>query len=956
MSALIELFRASTALYGGNAAFIEDLYERYLQDPESVDLAWRVRFDAMQPAAADQVSPPEIPHSPIRRNFLHLAQESRGRAPARFTERLEPAAAEKQAAVLRLINRYRFRGHQIADRDPLRLREPPEIPDLDPAYHQLEEADLDQVFHTGSLYGPDRMRLRDIIALLRESYCGTVGAEYMHITGTKEKRWLQKRIEGSRARPELDAAARRWLLTMLTAAEGIEKYLHTRYVGQKRFSLEGGEALIPLLDELIQRAGRKGIREIVIGMAHRGRLNVLTNILGKPPQDIFDEFEGRPLPDWQELAGDVKYHLGFATDVDTPGGAVHLALGFNPSHLEIIDPVIEGSVRARQRRRRDSAGEQVLPLLIHGDSAFAGQGVIMETLNLSQTRGFSTGGSVHVVINNQIGFTTSNPLDTRSTFHCTDVAKMVQAPVLHVNGDDPEAVIFVTRLALDFRNEFHKDVIIDLICYRRLGHNEADEPAVTQPVMYKKIRAHPTPRARYADRLADAGIVSREEAVAMIEDYRTSIEQGVVVARPVMCGLDNAYKGDWKDCRIVPWDHPTDTGVARDKLQALAERMLAVPPQLELHPRVSKLWNERRKMANGAQLVDWGFAENLAYATLVDAGFPIRLSGQDCGRGTFFHRHAVIHDQATGNSYTPLQHLGGHQGDFIVIDSILSEEAVLGYEYGYATAEPNALTLWEAQFGDFANGAQVVIDQFITSAGTKWNLCCSLVMLLPHGMEGQGAEHSSARLERFLQLCAESNIQVCVPTTPAQVFHLLRRQMLRGYRKPLIVMTPKSLLRHRLATSSLDELAEGRFRPVIGEPDPIDPAQVVRIILCSGKVYYDLLEARRTRGIGDTAILRIEQLYPFPTELLREAIAPYAAAGQLIWCQEEPQNQGAWDQIKHRFLHLRPQGKWIFYVGRPASAAPAVGLRSVHVEQQGRLIDEALTGRINPSMNRRIPV
>jgi len=940
MSALIELFRASTAFYGGNAAFIEDLYERYLQDPESVDLAWRGRFDAMRPEAAN-----EVPHGPVRRNFLQLAQESRGRALARSMERLEPAAAEKQAAVLRLTNSYRFRGHQVADLDPLQLRETQPVPDLDPTHHKLEEADLDQVFHTGSLYAPDRMRLRDIIALVREAYCGTVGSEYMHITDTQEKRWIQKRVEGLRARPELTAADRRWLLTMLTAAEGIEKYLHTRYVGQKRFSLEGGEALIPLLDDLIQRAGRKGIKEIVIGMAHRGRLNVLTNILGKPPQDIFDEFErSHPLPDQRKLAGDVKYHLGFSTDIDTPGGAVHLALGFNPSHLEIIDPVIEGSVRARQRRREDSAGDRVLPLLIHGDSAFAGQGVVMETLNLSQTRGFSTGGSIHVVINNQIGFTTSNPLDTRSTLHCTDVAKMVQAPVLHVNGDDPEAVIFVTRLALDYRNEFHKDVIIDLICYRRLGHNEADEPAVTQPMMYKKIRAHPTSRARYADRLADDSILSREEAAAMIEDYRTSIEQGVVVARPVMCGLDNTYKIDWNACRSVPWDSPTKTGVAREKLQALAERMLAVPAGFELHPRVSKLWNERRKMAHGDQMADWGFAENLAYATLADAGHAIRLSGQDCGRGTFFHRHAVIHDQATGDSYTPLQHLGEHQGDFVVIDSILSEEAVLGYEYGYATAEPNALTLWEAQFGDFANGAQVVIDQFITSAGTKWDLCCSLVLLLPHGMEGQGAEHSSARLERFLQLCAEANIQVCVPTSPAQMFHLLRRQMRRAYYKPLIVMTPKSLLRHRLATSSMDELAEGRFQPVIGEVDPIDPTQVVRVVLCSGKVYYDLLEARRGRGLGDLAILRVEQLYPFPCDQLREAIAPYAAAGRLIWFQEEPQNQGAWNQIKHRLIELLPESGQPFYVGRPALAAPAVGLRAVHVEQQERLIDEALTG------------
>jgi 2-oxoglutarate dehydrogenase E1 component len=949
MSALIELFRASTPLFGGNATFIEDLYERFLQDPESVDEGWRERFAAMHREAAN-----EVPHGPVRENFLRLAQESRSRALTRSTERLEPAAAEKQAAVLRLIDAYRSRGHQIADLDPLELRPKPRVPDLEPAYYNLEETDLDQVFHTGSLYAPDRMRLREIIALLREIYCRSVGSEYLHITNSDEKRWIQKRLEGYRARPELDSTDRRWLLTMLTAAEGIEKYLHTRYVGQKRFSLEGAEALIPLLDELIQRAGRKGVKEIVIGMAHRGRLNVLTNILGKPTQEIFDEFEGRASPEWKELAGDVKYHMGFASDIDTPGGIVRLALGFNPSHLEIVDPVIEGAVRARQRRRKDRTGDLVLPLLIHGDSALAGQGVVMETLSLSQTRGYFTGGTLHIIVNNQIGFTTSNPLDTRSTLYCTDVAKMVQAPVFHVNGDDPEAVVFVTRMALDFRNEFHKDVLVDMVCYRRLGHNEADEPSVTQPMMYKKIRAKPTARALYADRLADAGIVSREEADAMVEDYRTSIERGVAVTRPVMSGLDNAYRADWKDCRLVPWDEPTDTRIDLEKLQTLAQSMLEVPAEFELHPRIAKIWGERLKMASGDQRADWGFAENLAYATLIDAGYSVRLSGQDCGRGTFFHRHAVIHDQVTGKSYTPLQHLGESQGDFLAIDSILSEEAVLGYEYGYATAEPQALTLWEAQFGDFANGAQVVIDQFITSAGTKWNLCCGLVMLLPHGLEGQGAEHSSARLERFLQLSAEQNIQVCVPTSPAQMFHLLRRQMLRSYRKPLIVMTPKSLLRHRQATSSLEELAKSGFQPVIGEVDDIDPAQVVRVILCSGKVYYDLLEARRSRGLSDVAILRIEQLYPFPVDLLHWAVAPFASAKQLIWCQEEPQNQGAWNQIKHRFARLLPQDGYIYYVGRHSSAAPAVGHRAVHVEQQQQLVDEAITGRINPRMNRRI--
>ncbi|MFY9974686.1 MAG: 2-oxoglutarate dehydrogenase E1 component [Chromatiaceae bacterium] len=959
MSAILERFRSSGALYGGNAAFIEDLYERYLNDPESVDLAWRERFDAMRQEAAnqpaDQAVAGEIAHGPVRENFLRLAQESRSRARARSTERLEPAAAEKQAAVLRLINAFRYRGHQVADTDPIALRDKPKIPDLDPDYHNLGPEDMDQVFHTGSLYAPDRMSLREIIALMEQIYCRSVGSEYMHITNTQEKRWIQKRLEGYRAIPELENADRRWMLSLLTAAEGIEKYLHQRYVGQKRFSLEGGETLIPLLDELIQRAGRKGQKELVIGMAHRGRLNVLTNIFGKPPQDIFDEFEGRVPMDWRKQAGDVKYHLGFATDVDTPGGVVHLALGFNPSHLEIIDPVIEGSVRARQRRRRDHTGDLVLPVLIHGDAAFAGQGVVMETLQLSQVRSYATGGTVHIVINNQIGFTTSHPLDARSSLYCTDVAKMVQAPVFHVNGDDPEAAVFVTRMALVFRNQFHKDVVIDLVCYRRLGHNEADEPSVTQPMMYKKIAERPTARAVYAARLESAGVVTRAEADGMVEDYRRSIEQGVVVARPVLCGLDNAYKVDWSSCTTSHWDQDVDTGVPLEQLRSLAESMLRLPDGFQLNPRVEKVWEERRKMAQGDQLANWGFAENLAYASLVDAGIPVRLAGQDCGRGTFFHRHAKVHDQLTGEAYTPLQHVGEHQGAFIAIDSILSEEAVLGYEYGFATAEPNALTLWEAQFGDFANGAQVVIDQFITSAGTKWGLCCGLVMLLPHGLEGQGAEHSSARLERYLQLCAEHNIQVCVPSTPAQMFHLLRRQMVRNYRKPLVVMTPKSLLRHRLAVSSLEELTSGQFQPLIPETDPIDPAGVERVIFCSGKVYYDLLEARRARGLTNAAIERIEQLYPFPKDQFAAALARYPDTEEVIWCQEEAQNQGAWDQIKHRFHNLIQEGRRPYYVGRPSSAAPAVGHRAAHVEQHERLVDEALSGRFNPSMNRRIP-
>ncbi|WP_050798699.1 2-oxoglutarate dehydrogenase E1 component [endosymbiont of Riftia pachyptila] len=944
MCHLFTQLQIDSAYSGANAAFIEALYEEYLRDPESVPEDWRSRF-----ARLNRREEVDTPHAPVRETFRKLARERANTSSAQHC--LSPLAAEQQTAVLRLINGYRVRGHQNANLDPLKLRPQPAVPDLDPAFLQLDRLDPATHFNTGSLAAPDRMPLKQIIELVRRVYCGTIGAEYMHITNTHEKRWIQERIEG---RPRIEGASvdeKRWLLTLLTAAEGIEKHLHSRYVGQKRFSLEGGESLIPLLDELIQHAGRNGVEETVIGMAHRGRINVLTNILGKPPQEIFDEFEGRIERDPARYVGDVKYHQGFSTDIDTPGGIVHIALGFNPSHLEIINPVIEGSVRARQQRRGDRKGEQVLPVQIHGDSAFAGQGVVMETLNLSQTRGFSTGGTVHIIINNQIGFTTSNPLDTRSTLYCTDVAKMVQAPIFHVNGDDPEAVLFVTRLALDFRFRFNKDVLIDMVCYRRLGHNEADEPAVTQPEMYKKIRRHPTVREIYTQQLIADSIISPSQAQAMVENYRKSLEQGRVVSRPVICAVKNRFAVDWRHFHSVAWTCPATTSLPTEQFKSLAQRLLELPSGFELHPRVEKIWRERQRMANGDQLIDWGFGETLAYASLLTEGCPVRLSGQDAGRGTFFHRHAVIHNQVDGTPHIPLQHLADDQANFLVIDSLLSEEAVLGYEYGYATAEPNALTLWEAQFGDFANGAQVVIDQFISSGGEKWGLLCGLVMLLPHGYEGQGAEHSSARLERYLQLCANANMQVCVPTTPAQIFHMLRRQILRPFRHPLIVMTPKSLLRHRLATSPIQAFTEDGFLNVIGEIDAIDPESVKRIVLCAGKLYYELLETRRSRGITDTAIIRIEQLYPFPSDDFAQAIAPYRNAEELIWCQEEPLNQGAWNQIKHRFAEQVAAGLRLWFVGRPRTAAPAVGYRPVHVQQQQTLIDEALTGRINPEMN-----
>lgn len=674
-------------------------------------------------------------------------------------------------------------------------------------------------------------------------------------------------------------------------------------------------------------------------MTHRGRLNVLVNILGKLPRDLFMEFEGHHESDNQH-SGDVKYHLGFSSDIDTPGGLVHIALAFNPSHLEIIGPVVEGSVRARQQRRGDELGDKVLPVLIHGDSAFAGQGVVMENFNMSQSRGFHTGGTVHIVINNQIGFTTSNPLDTRSSVYCTDVAKMVQAPIFHVNGDDPDAVIFITNLAFDYRMAFKKDVVIDLVCYRRQGHNEADEPAVTQPLMYQKIRVHPTTRYLYAEQLIAQGVIAPEDPDRMLEDYRKILEQGINVA-PRIIGNQHSFKVNWKVFLGTVWDQPVETGVSLPRLQDLATGVNQIPEEFKLHSRVSNIWADRHKMATGTLPVDWGFAEILAYATLLDEDYSVRLTGQDSSRGTFFHRHAMIHNQKDGSTYTPLAHLNP-KVKFSVIDSLLSEEAVLAFEYGYAAAEPNTLVIWEAQFGDFMNGAQVVIDQFISSGEAKWSRLCGLTLFLPHGYEGQGPEHSSARLERFLQLCAEHNIQVCVVTTPAQIFHVLRRQMLRPYRKPLVVMMPKSLLRHRLSVSSLDDFTSGTFQLIIGEMDDINPDLVGRVILCCGKVYYDLLQARRAQQQHNVAILRLEQLYPFPKQRLEEELKYYGNAKEIIWCQEEPQNQGAWDLLQHRLQGCLHQNQTLYYRGRPSSAAPAVGYFNLHVKQQQTLIAEAL--------------
>jgi 2-oxoglutarate dehydrogenase E1 component len=814
---------------------------------------------------------------------------------------------------------------------------------------------MDTEFVTGGLAGTGErpMKLREIIALLKKIYCGKVGAEFAHVSRARERLWLRKHFENGMVSGGLDESERRWLLEQLTAAEGIERYLHTRFVGQKRFSLEGGESLIPMLDDLIQQGGKSGIRELVIGMAHRGRINVLVNVLGKSPEELFEEFEGNVDPEEMKGSGDVKYHKGFSADMKTPGGNLHIALAFNPSHLEIVNPVVEGSVRARQQRRSDTERQEVLPVLVHGDAAFSAQGVVTETFQMSQTNGFRTGGTIHIVVNNQIGFTTSRPSDARSTPYCSDVAKMIEAPVFHVNGDDPEAAIFVTRLALEYRQKFRKDVVIDLVCYRRHGHNEADEPSATQPMMYSQIRNQKTTRALYANQLVDAGVVSATDVEHLQDEYRDRLDRGEPVPKSSLGMIGNEFTVDWSPFQDAAWDHPVDTSISPAKVAELAGTVTEVPPGLKLHGRVQRIMSERQRMAAGETDMDWGFAETMAYAALIDDGFDCRITGQDSGRGTFFHRHAVLHNQANRQEYVPLETVSDRPGAFRVIDSLLSEEAVMAFEYGYATTEPNTLVVWEGQFGDFANGAQVVIDQFISSGEAKWSRLCGLTLFLPHGYEGQGPEHSSARLERFLQLCAEHNMQVCVPSTPAQMFHMIRRQMMRPFRKPLIVMTPKSLLRHKFSVSPLATLSTGGFELVIPDDAGIDTDKVTRIILCSGKVYFDLIEARQVHNVTDTAIVRIEQLYPFPIPEYRDLIAGYANAEEIVWCQEEPQNQGAWYQIRHRLQEPLDGHQQLFYAGRPGAAAPASGVFKLHLQQQQALVEAALNINVKATRSTR---
>lgn len=931
----------SAHLSGGNAAYVEELYELYLHDPNAVPEEWRTYF---QKLPADGTVATDVSHSTIRDHFVLLAKNQRRAQPVSAGS-VSSEHEKKQVEVLRFIHTYRLRGHQAAQLDPLGLWKRQLPADLALQKYGLTDADLDTTFRIGDLYiGREEATLREVLDVLKQTYSNTIGAEFAHIVDSEQRTWFQQRLESVRGRPVFSAEVQSHLLERLSAAEGLEKYLGTKYPGTKRFGLEGGESLIPMMDEIIQRSGSYGAKEIVIGMAHRGRLNMLVNTFGKNPRDLFDEFDGKRVEGLS--SGDVKYHQGFSSNVTTPGGEVHLAMAFNPSHLEIVSPVVEGSVRARQDRRNDSAGDKVVPVSIHGDAAFAGQGVVMETFQMSQIRGFKTGGTIHVVINNQVGFTTSNPADARSTEYATDVAKMISAPILHVNGDDPEAVLFVTQLAVDYRMQFKRDVVIDLVCYRRRGHNEADEPNGTQPLMYQQISKQRTTRELYADALIKGSVLSADAVQTQVDEYRTALDNGLHVVKSLVKEPNKELFVDWKPYLGHAWTARHDTRFDLKTLQELSSKLLELPEGFVVQRQVSKILEDRQKMTAGALPINWGFAETMAYATLLFEGHPVRMTGQDIGRGTFSHRHAQLHSQKDASVHIPLQHLYAGQPKLDLYDSFLSEEAVLAFEYGYSTTTPNALVIWEAQFGDFANGAQVVFDQFISSGEHKWGRLCGLTILLPHGYEGQGPEHSSARLERYLQLCAEQNMQVCVPTTPAQIYHLLRRQVIRPLRKPLVVLTPKSLLRHKLAISTLEDLAEGSFQTVIPELDNIDPKKVERLVLCSGKVYYDLLEKRRSEGREDIAIVRIEQLYPFPEDDLTEVLSQYSNLKHIVWCQEEPMNQGAWYCSQHhmrRVATAHSASLNLVYAGRDASAAPACGYASMHAEQQAKLLQDAFT-------------
>ena len=977
---LTTAFEQTSFLYGGNAQFIEQLYAKYLENPAAVDIHWRQFFAGLEDnaeLARQQVNGPSWarkdwpqaesgdlvsafdgnwPAAPAQKPAKGAPAEAK--APGLSAEDVRKATMDSVRALM-MIRAYRMRGHLAADLDPLKLKAPVSHPELDPLSYGFTETDMDRPIFLDKVLGLEHATVRQIADILKRTYCGTLGVEFMHISDPEQKAWIQERIEGADKSISFTREGKKAILNKLIEGEGFEQFLNVKYTGTKRFGLDGGESMIPALEQIIKRGGQLGLKEIVFGMAHRGRLNVLANVMSKPFSAIFHEFKGgSSTPDEVEGSGDVKYHLGSSSDRAFDGNTVHLSLTANPSHLEIVDPVVLGKARAKQDQRKDKERTSVLPLLIHGDAAFAGQGVVAECFGLSGLRGHRSGGSIHFIVNNQIGFTTS-PHWSRSSPYPSDVAKMIESPIFHCNGDDPESVVYAAKIATEFRQKFKKPVVIDMFCYRRFGHNETDEPAFTQPLMYKRIAGQPTVVTLYGKRLVDEGVLTQDEFDAMKAAYRKTLDENFTVAENYKANKADWLDGRWAGLKAAK-DHEEprkgDTGVPVAKLKEIGLKLTKIPKTFKVHRTMQRVLDARRKMIEDGQGLDWAMAEHLAFGTLLLDGFPVRLSGQDVQRGTFSQRHAVLIDQETEKRYTPLNHLVKDQQIKIdAINSMLSEEAVLGFEYGYSLAEPNSLTIWEAQFGDFANGAQVVFDQFISSGERKWLRMSGLVCLLPHGYEGQGPEHSSARLERYLQMCAEDNMQVANCTTPANYFHILRRQLKRDIRKPLIIMTPKSLLRHKRATSPLAMMDEGTtFHRLLWDDAEMQTDQVIklqpddkirRVILCSGKVYYDLYEEREKRGLTDIYLLRVEQLYPWPHKALINILSRFKGA-EFIWCQEEPYNMGAWSFVQpniERVLEFigakntRPR-----YVGRAASASTATGLMSRHVKELKAFLDEAL--------------
>lgn len=949
MATKLELEQTSF-LYGGNSSFIEDLYARYLDNRDQVDPSWQGYFDSLDPADRDL----------FERSRAALTRPIGQGAPANVnvpTTALTAGGADLKAIirdhlrVIMMIRAYRVRGHLISKLDPLGLTSNDDHPELDYRSYGFTEADLDREFYLDYVLGMETATLGQIVKVIKRTYSGSVGVEFLHIQDPDQKSWLQQRIEGAGGTYDTDVDDKRDILEHLTETEGFEQFLHVKFPGTKRFGLDGGESAIPALETMIRTAAEKGVDEIVIGMPHRGRLNVLANVMGKPYSAIFSEFQGGTVTDDVLGSGDVKYHLGTSTDRVLPDGrTVHLSLTANPSHLEAVNPVVMGKVRAKQRQKGDTDRGQVMAILMHGDAAFAGQGVVHECLEMSELRGYRIGGTIHLIINNQIGFTTS-PAYARSSPYPSDVARGVQCPIFHVNGDDPVAVTQVARIATEFRQLFKKDVVIDMWCYRRHGHNEGDEPSFTQPLMYKKIAQHSTVREVYASRLKETGVIPEGYAQELAYNFNKQLDAAHDVAKNYKTNKTDWLEGAWSGLKAPPIDYERgSTAVAMDELRALGLKLTTLPESLHVHPRLKRVIGQRNKAIEQGEGIDWATAEHMALGSLMAEGYPVRLSGQDVGRGTFSHRHATIYDQQTEAKYYPLQNVSDEQASFEVIDSFLSEEGVLGFEYGYSLADPNCLTIWEAQFGDFANGAQVYFDQFIAAGEKKWQRFCGLVCQLPHGFEGQGPEHSSARLERFLQLFAEDNIQVCYPTTPANLFHMLRRQLHRDFRKPLIIMTPKSLLRHKKCVSTLAEMGPGSsFHRVMYDvaPSPADE-QITRVIMCSGKVYYDLAQAREERGLVDkVALVRLEEIAPFPENAITGELKRYPRTARLVWAQEEPRNMGAWTFVAPRLDNIMEaldvEQRRLVYAGRKPAASPATGNHGQHEREQRQLLDDAFT-------------